>query len=132
MVPHVVELHVVSDSTGETAARLVSALEAQFPDQPFAEIRHPRVEDAEDLARAVNRAKGQPAVILYTLVKPEWRDAMRALFRSARVHNCDLLGQPFDSVRRVSGMNNQMTVRPRAAIPASPVKAVLLPNVSLM
>jgi hypothetical protein len=29
-----VELHIVSDSTGETAARLVAALEAQFPDQP--------------------------------------------------------------------------------------------------
>ncbi len=39
-----VELHVVSDATGETAARLVQALEAQFPDQEFVEIRHPRVE----------------------------------------------------------------------------------------
>jgi regulator of PEP synthase PpsR (kinase-PPPase family) len=30
-----VELHIVSDSTGETATRLVHALEAQFPDQTF-------------------------------------------------------------------------------------------------
>ena len=29
-----VELHIVSDATGETATRLVAALEAQFPDQP--------------------------------------------------------------------------------------------------
>ena len=65
-----VELHVVSDSTGETAARLVLALEAQFPDQPFIEVRHPRVESVEDLSRAVARAKGRPAVIVYTLVKP--------------------------------------------------------------
>ena len=48
-----VELHIVSDSTGETAARLVLALEAQFPDQPFAEIRHPRVETIDDLQLAV-------------------------------------------------------------------------------
>ena len=40
--PAPVELHVVSDATGETAARLVQALEAQFPDQEFVEIRHPR------------------------------------------------------------------------------------------
>ena len=40
--PTPVELHVVSDATGETAARLVPALEAQFPDQEFVEIRHPR------------------------------------------------------------------------------------------
>ena len=45
-----VELHIVSDSTGETAARLVAALEAQFPEQPFEEIRHPRVETLDDLA----------------------------------------------------------------------------------
>ena len=111
-----VELHVVSDSTGETAARLVTALEAQFPDQPFVEVRHPRVESVPDLARAVSRAKGRPAVIVYTLVKPEWRDAMRSLCRSSRVHYCDLLGHPIDSVRRVSGMAARMTPGARAAL----------------
>lgn len=111
-----VELHVVSDATGETAARLVSALEAQFPDQPFVEIRHPRVESVEDLARAVNRAKGRPAVIVYTLVEPEWRDAMRIFCRNARVHYCDLLGHPIDSVRRVSGVAARMTPGARAAL----------------
>ncbi|HVM17101.1 MAG TPA: pyruvate, water dikinase regulatory protein [Gaiellaceae bacterium] len=108
MAPDPVELHVVSDATGETAARLVSALEAQFPDQPFVEVRHPRVESVEDLARAVNRAKGRRAVIVYTLVEPEWRDAMRGFCRSARVHYCDLLGHPIDSVRRVSGRTARM------------------------
>ena len=46
----VVELHIVSDSTGETAARLVLALEAQFPDQPFEEVRHPQIETIDDLS----------------------------------------------------------------------------------
>ena len=53
-----VELHIVSDSTGETAARLVLALEAQFPDLAFEEVRHPRVESVEDLALAVARPAG--------------------------------------------------------------------------
>jgi regulator of PEP synthase PpsR (kinase-PPPase family) len=111
-----VELHVVSDSTGETAARLVTALEAQFPDQPFVEVRHPRVESVDDLAVAVSRARGQPAVIVYTLVEPEWREAMRALCRRARVHYCDLLGHPIESVRRVSGVAASMTPRARATL----------------
>jgi regulator of PEP synthase PpsR (kinase-PPPase family) len=111
-----VELHVVSDSTGETAARLVTALEAQFPDQPFVEVRHPRIESKEHLAAAVQRAKGRPAVIVYTLVEPEWRDAMRALCRSARVHYCDLLGHPIESVRRVSGRAARMTPGARATL----------------
>ena len=98
-----VELHIVSDSTGETAARLVQALEAQFPDQPFEEIRHPRVESVDELERAVARRAGRPAVMFYTLVEPELRDAMRQLCRRARVHYCDLLGHPIDAISRVAG-----------------------------
>ena len=104
-----VELHIISDSTGETAARLVTALEAQFPDQPFEEIRHPRVETVDDLQLAVNRMRGRPAVAVYTLVKPELRDAMRALCRRAKLHYCDLLGHPIESIARVSGQAARMT-----------------------
>src|SRR5437588_5019191 len=111
-----VELHVISDSTGETAARLVLALEAQFPEQAFEEIRHPRVESVDDLALAVNRAKGRPAVLVYTLVKPEWRQTMRALCRKAKVHYCDLLGHPIDAVARVSGQAARMTPGARPAL----------------
>jgi [pyruvate, water dikinase]-phosphate phosphotransferase / [pyruvate, water dikinase] kinase len=111
-----VELHIVSDSTGETAARLVLALEAQFPDQEFEEIRHPRAESVEDLELAVRSARGRPAVVIYTLVEPEMRDAMRRLCRRARVHYCDLLGHPIDAVARVSGQAARMTPGSRAPL----------------
>src|SRR5213596_3064561 len=104
-----VELHIVSDATGETATRLVAALEAQFPDQPFEEIRHPRVETVDDLHLAVNRAKGRPAVLVYTIVEPELREAMRDLCKRARVHYCDILGPPLASIAKVSGMAARMT-----------------------
>ncbi len=84
MAPQAVELHVVSDSTGETATRLVHALEAQFPEQPFEEIRHPMVESVDDLADVVRRARGRPAVVVYTLVEPELRAEMRTLCRRAQ------------------------------------------------
>ena len=119
-----VELHVVSDSTGETAARLVLALEAQFPEQPFEEVRHPRVESVDDLALAVNRAKGRPAVVVYTLVKPELRDAMRQLCRRAKVHYCDLLGHPIDAVARVSGQAAKMTPGARPALDTAYFKRI--------
>src|SRR5438552_3282361 len=111
-----VELHIVSDSTGETAARLVQALEAQFPDQEFEEIRHARVESVEDLELAVRSARGRPTVVVYTLVEPEMRDAMRRLCRRARVHYCDLLGHPIDAVARVSGQAARMTPGSRAPL----------------
>ena len=103
-----VELHIISDATGETATRLVAALEAQFPEQPFEEVRHPRVETVDDLALAVNRARGRPAVLVYTIVKPELREAMRDLCKRARVHYCDILGPPLASIAKVSGTAARM------------------------
>jgi regulator of PEP synthase PpsR (kinase-PPPase family) len=99
---------MVSDSTGETAQRLVQALEAQFPDQEFLEIRHPRVENVDDLQLAVERMKGRAAVVVYTLVEPELRESMRTLCRRAKLHYCDLLGHPIDAVARVSGQAARM------------------------
>src|SRR5205809_5202637 len=98
-----VELHVISDSTGETAARLVTALEAQFPDLDFEEIRHPRVETVDDLRLAANRMRGRPAVAVYTLVQAELRQTMRMLCRRPRIHSGDLPGHPIAAVRRLSG-----------------------------
>ena len=119
-----VELHIVSDSTGETAARLVLALEAQFPDQEFVEVRHPRVEDAEDLQIAVAQARGRPAVMVYTLVEPELREIMRQLCRRARVHYCDLLGHPIDSISRVAGVAARMQPGARAPLDAQYFKRI--------
>jgi regulator of PEP synthase PpsR (kinase-PPPase family) len=108
-----VELHVLSDSTGETAARLVLALEAQFPEQTFVEVRHPCVESVADLELAVERMKGTPAVAIYTLVEPELRAAMRRLSRRARIHYCDLLAQPLLAVAKVTGQAARMTPQAR-------------------
>src|SRR6187401_449025 len=116
MAEPAVELHIVSDSTGETAARLVLALEAQFPEQAFEEVRHTRAETVADLERAVLSARGHAAVVIYTLLDQEMRDAMRRLCRRARVHYCDLLGHPIDAVARVSGQAARMTPGSRAPL----------------
>jgi len=100
---------MISDSTGETAQRLVQALEAQFPEQEFTEIRHPRVESIADLQLAVDRMKGRRAVVVYTLVEPELRECMRTLCRKARLHYCDLLGHPIEAIAKVSGQPATMT-----------------------
>jgi hypothetical protein len=119
-----VELHVVSDATGETAVRIVHALEAQFPDLEFEEIRHPRAETVDDLALAVHRARGRPAVVVYTLVEPALRDAMRQLCRRARVHYCDLLGHPIEAVARVSGQTALMTPGARQPLTSAYFKRI--------
>jgi [pyruvate, water dikinase]-phosphate phosphotransferase / [pyruvate, water dikinase] kinase len=103
MTSEPVELHVVSDSTGETAARVVEAVEAQFPGQEFEVVRHPRIAAVEDVHLAAQRARGRRAVVLFTLVEPEMREVMRTLCKRYRLHYCDLLGHPIEAVARVSG-----------------------------
>jgi hypothetical protein len=98
-----VELHVVSDATGETATRVVAAVEAQFPDQAFAVVRHPRVETVADLHLVLARTQGRPAVVIFTLVEPTLRAAMGKLCDEADIVHCDLLEQPLAAVAKVSG-----------------------------
>ena len=94
----------MSDATGETATRVVMAVEAQFPELEFEEIRHPRVTNVDDVQLAAVRARGRRAVMVYTLVNPELRDAMRTCCKRYRLHYCDLLGHPLEAVARVSGL----------------------------
>ena len=111
----VVELHVVSDATGETATRVVEATEAQFPDQPFVTVRHPRVETVADLQLALARMEDRRAIVIFTLVEPTLRLVMRELCDEAGVTYCDLLAEPLAAVAKLSGTKAEM--RPRARLP---------------
>jgi regulator of PEP synthase PpsR (kinase-PPPase family) len=110
-----VELHVVSDSTGETATRVVLAVEAQFPGYPFEVVRHPRVETVADLQLALAKTSGKPSVVIFTIVEPTLRAAMRKLCREAGVGYCDLLAQPLAAVAKATGKAARM--KPRAQPP---------------
>src|SRR6516165_8758122 len=115
MAEEVVELHVVSDATDETATRVVAATEAQFPDQPFVTVRHPRVETVADLQLALARMEDRPAVVIFTLVEPTLRSVMRELCDEAGVDYCDLLAEPLAAVAKVSGRKAEL--RPGARPP---------------
>jgi regulator of PEP synthase PpsR (kinase-PPPase family) len=112
----VVELHVVSDATGETATRVVAATEAQFPDQPFITVRHPRVETIADLQLVLARMEDRRAVVIFTLVEPTLRLVMRELCEDAGVDFCDLLAEPLAAVAKLSGRRAEMRPRARPAL----------------
>jgi regulator of PEP synthase PpsR (kinase-PPPase family) len=103
-----VEVHIVSDATGETATRVVQAVEAQFPGQRFLTVRHPRAETIADLQLAIARSEGKRAVVIFTLVEPTLRRAMSELCQAAKVDYCDLLKQPLAAVAKVTGRRARM------------------------
>jgi [pyruvate, water dikinase]-phosphate phosphotransferase / [pyruvate, water dikinase] kinase len=118
------EIHVVSDSTGETAAKLAEAVESQFPEQEFELVRHPRITSVDDVQLSAARARGRRAVVMFTLVEPELRDAMRTLCKRYRLHYCDLLGHPLEAVARVSGQPATMTPRAQPALDSGYFKRI--------
>ncbi|MEO8289826.1 MAG: pyruvate, water dikinase regulatory protein [Gaiellaceae bacterium] len=113
------EIHVISDSTGETATRFAEAVERQFPEEEFELVRHPRITSVDDVQLAAARARGRRAVLMYTLVDPQFREAMKTLCRRYRLHYCDLLGHPIDAVARVSGQPATMTPAARPVLDSS-------------
>ena len=62
----------------------------------------------DDLRLVVDRAKGRPAVVVYTIVEPELREAMSDFCRRAKLHYCDILGPPLASIAKISGRAAKM------------------------
>ena len=54
--------------------------------------------------------------MVYTLVERGFREEMRRLCRRGRVHYCDLLGHPIDSISRVAGVAARMEPGVRAPL----------------
>src|SRR5262249_33651858 len=60
-------------------------------------------ETVADLHLALARMQGRPAVVIFTVVEPTLREAMRRLCDEAQLVHCDLLAEPLAAVARVSG-----------------------------
>lgn len=85
-------IYAVSDSTGETAEQAVRAAVAQFPTDDPAQIRtFGHVRDVEAVRNIVLLAMSRGALVVYTLVDPDQRAAMRRLAQEHGVTAIDLL-----------------------------------------
>lgn len=94
---HRLSIHVIADSSGETAARLARAAQAQFPQTQFSIVRHPRVKDADALLGVFDRITAARAaepdyrvVILFTLVKREMAEMVRRYCDDKQIECADL------------------------------------------
>ena len=113
------EIHIVSDSTGDTAARVGRAAQSQFADTEIEMIRHARVQTREGLARALESATGRRAAVFYTLVDPALREAMVEIAHASRLVVHDVLGPALNAITTASG--REATLSPAAAPARRPV-----------
>ena len=85
-------IDVLSDSTGETAEKVVRAAMLQFP-HSGAHIRlHTRVRTKEAARPILERAAREGALVVFTVVSPELREFIHASSYELRVEALDLIG----------------------------------------
>ncbi len=89
-------IYAVSDSTGETAERVLLSALAQFQGAPAQVLRRGDIRSAEQIQDVVREAAGTDSLILHTLVSDELRHQLLAEARAQGVDSMDLLGPVLD------------------------------------
>lgn len=108
MTEGALEIHVIADSTGETAVRLARAAQAQFPDALFEIVRHPRIGRTDAMIRALNALADtpkRPKVVFFTLVSADLRSLVINACDDLGIPYVDLMGPALKALEKVSGVS---------------------------
>jgi regulator of PEP synthase PpsR (kinase-PPPase family) len=85
-------IDIVSDSTGETAEKVVRASMLQFP-HSGAQIRmHTRIRTTEAARPVLERAAKDGALVVFTVVSPELREYIHTQSYELKIEALDLIG----------------------------------------
>jgi regulator of PEP synthase PpsR (kinase-PPPase family) len=85
-------IDVLSDSTGETAERVVRAALLQFPRAP-ADVRlRPRLRSKEAVRPVLEQAAKDRALVVFTFVGPELREYVHQITAELRLEAIDVIG----------------------------------------
>ena len=109
-----IEVHIIADSTGDTAARVARAAAAQYVGYDVRIIRHPRQSTAEGLHDAFARMHPDRArtVVFSTVVDEGLRQLVRQLCAERGLPHADLLEQAVGALRDATGRDPERVVRP--------------------
>ena len=111
------QIFVVSDSTGETAERVVRAALLQFPHHRVRLRLFTRVRDEVAAADVLRKAGEAGAMVVFTLVAPEMREKFHEIAAREKVEAVDVIGTLIHKV--ASYIEAQPLNQPSATMPLS-------------
>jgi hypothetical protein len=85
-------IDVLSDSTGETAEKVVRAAMLQFPENGSQIRLHTRVRSKEVARPILERSAREGSLLVFTIVAPELREFVHALTAELKVEAIDVIG----------------------------------------
>lgn len=115
-MPDDLEIHLIADSTGETAARIARAAVAQFPSRDFTLVRHRRVTSTELLMKALGAVRDRgdrPTAVMFTFVNPEKARIAAQACTEMGIPHADLMTDAVCALREISGVEpDRVPLRP--------------------
>ncbi|ANS78391.1 ATP/GTP-binding protein [Serinicoccus hydrothermalis] len=109
-----IELHIIADSTGDTAARVARAASAQFHEHDIRIVRHPRQTSLDGLHDSFARMRPDQVrtVVFSTVVDESLRQRVTQLCEEQGVPHADLLETAVSALTSVTGQDPERVVRP--------------------
>lgn len=95
-----VTIFIISDSAGETASKLAQASMAQYPTVEFCLFRRTFVHTEELLMKALNDAKAENGMIIYTLIDPTLSKIAKDFCDNEDLFTMDLLNPVVSEIGR--------------------------------
>lgn len=111
------EIHVIADSTGESAARIARAAVTQFPSRQFNLVRHRKMSTTAALLQALEAVRSArengPVAVLFTLVNEELADLVARFCVEAGIPYADLMTDAMRALESITGIEpDQVPMRP--------------------
>ncbi|MDO5027398.1 MAG: pyruvate, water dikinase regulatory protein [Tissierellia bacterium] len=99
------DIIVVSDSTGETANSVSNSIMVQFPDIKFEKTIYPYVNNLEEVNRIFEIMK-ENSLLIMSVVMPEIAQAMRIKAQEKNIYLVDILGPISSAIEEMTGLKS--------------------------
>lgn len=121
------EIHIVSDSSGESAMRIARAAVAQFPETDISYIRHRRMTSVETVQKSLSTLRdrrGNATAVLFTLVEEEMVAETRKICEELDIPCVDLITDTVRAIEEISGQKADAVARRPVGVEADYFKRI--------
>ncbi|HKJ12580.1 MAG TPA: pyruvate, water dikinase regulatory protein [Ornithinimicrobium sp.] len=109
----VIQVHVLADSTGDTAARVARAACAQYAGFHTRIVRHARLSSADGVRGVLQRIDQESrAVVFSTIMQQDLREFVRQVCDERGIPHAELLDDAVAALSQATGAAPELTVRP--------------------